>query len=185
MKAKTCMFCGRSFTGGTTSTIDYKNVRVTEHLITTLQGADICEDCKGRYIKAIQQVYDDVQREKHVIPDLIAMTSATGIRSAMEHLPEGYAIDYFNALLDLDDILLDDDMYMLINRIGYREAYKRLYSWQIAAIVQRDLKDVVVHIASVVPKDEWREDMKMFDKYGVDKCRINLLMGKHTDPFLK
>lgn len=185
METKTCMFCGKSFSCGATSTIDYKNVRVTEHLITSLQGADICEDCKGRYIAAIQKVYDDVQRDKCIVPDLIAMTSASGIRSAMEQLPEGYAVDYFNALLDLDDILLDDDMYMLINRIGYREAYKRLNTLQIAAIMQRDLKDVVAHIASVVPKDEWREDMKMFDKYGIDKCRINLLMGKHTDPFLK
>ena len=185
MQTKTCMFCGKSFDKGAERTIDYKNVKVTEHLIKTLQESDICENCGDQYVNVIQNLYDDIQKEKKIVPELIDITRTKGIREALAKLPEKYAVDYFNALLDTNDILIDGDMYMLINRIGYYEAYKRLYSWQIAAIVQMDLKDVVVHIASVVPKDEWREDMKMFDKYSVDKCRINLLIGKHTDPFLK
>ena len=185
MKTKTCMFCGKSFTKGAEHTINYKNVRVTEHLIKILQESDICIDCGDRYVTAIHNLYDDIQEEKNLVPKLIDVTRTAGIRSALAKLPEKCSVEYFNALLDSDDILIDDAFYMVINRIGYREAYKRLDAIALAACVNRDLALVVEQLSVVVPKDEWRDDMRMFEKYGIDGSLNQLLLNRDTTQFLK
>lgn len=185
MKTKTCMFCGKSFDKGALHTINYKNIKVTEHLIKTLQESDICEDCGDRYVTAIQNLYDEIQEEKNIVPKLIDVTRTAGIRSALAKLPIQCSMDYFNALLDSDDILIDDAFYMVINRVGLREAYKRLDAIALAACVNRDVGSIVELLAVTVPRDEWRDDMRMFEKYGIDGSLNQLLLNRDTTRFLK
>lgn len=185
MRTKTCMFCGKSFTKGDTRTIDYRNAKIAEHLIKTMQESDICKECGDQYTNAIYNLYDDIQKEKKIIPELIDITRTVGIRGALTRLPEKYAVDYFNALLDSKDILIDDDFYMVINRVGYREAYKRLDAIVLAACVKRDLVLVVEQLSVTVPKEEWRSDMLMFEKYGINGCLNQLVLDRDTAPFLK
>lgn len=184
MKRKACMFCGTQYDDGIEATIDYKNVRVTEFIINAVQSCEMCSSCRDRFTITIEKFYDDAQIRRYTIDKLLALTEHSGIRAALDGCPEEFTMDYFSALVDSKNLLLDTDMYMVINRVGYANAYSKLSAIQIAAITNRDLKCVIDKLMEEVPRVEWRDDIKLCKKYGVDKCCVTLFLEKDPKEFL-